>query len=192
MLPMRFGLIRNNLNHLGDMLMAVSHPDSPGYGKHWSATDLVDKFKPTTQTTEEVVCWLVDSGIPRDRLALSILNRGWIHFNATAAQVEELLKTEYYVFTHEDSGAEQISAKFPLTIIYPILFLFNHQGCQSYSIPARMEKHIDRIMPTVNFNHVPSPMVQRKHTGGLGALESRQGPHRVLRLFQLWPIATCW
>ena len=42
-----------------------------------------------------------------------------------------------------------------------------------------MEKLIDRIMPTVNFNHVPSPMVQRKHTGGLGALESRQGPNRV-------------
>lgn len=29
MLPMRFGLIQNNLNYLDDMLMAVSHPDSP-------------------------------------------------------------------------------------------------------------------------------------------------------------------
>ena len=122
MLPMRFGLIQNNLNHLDDMLMVVSHPDSPGYGKHWSATDLVDKFKPTTQTAEDVVRWLVDSGIPRDRLALSI-NRGWIHFHAAAAQVEELFQTEYCVFTHEDSGAEQISAKFPLTIIYSFLII---------------------------------------------------------------------
>jgi tripeptidyl-peptidase-1 len=178
MLPMRFGLIQNNLDHLDDMLMAVSHPDSAGYSKHWSATDLVEKFKPTTQTIEEVVRWLVDSGIPHDRLALSI-NRGWIHFNATTAEVEELLKTEYYVFTHEDSGVEQISANFPVTIIYPSLFVFNHQGCQSYSIPARMEKHIDLIMPTVHFNNVPSPMVQRKRTGGLGALESQPGPHRV-------------
>lgn len=159
MLPMRFGLTQNNLDHLDDMLMAVSHPDSPGYGKHWSATDLVDKFKPTTQTIEEVVRWLVGSGIHRDRLGLSI-NRGWIHFNATAAEAEEILKTEYYVFTHEDSGDEQI-------------------GRQTYSIPARMEKHIDLIMPTVHFNHLPSPMVQRKRTGGLGALESQPGPHRV-------------
>lgn len=94
---------------------------------------------------QEVVRWLVDSSIPRDRLALNI-NRGWIHFNATAAQVEELLKTKY-CFTHEDAGAQQISAKFPLTIIYPILFVFNHQCCQCYSIPARMKKHIDLIMP---------------------------------------------
>lgn len=115
------------------MLMVVSHPDSPGYGKHWSATDLVDKFKPTTQTAEDVVRWLVDSGIPRDRLALSI-NRGWIHFNATTAQVEELLKTEYYVFTHEDSGAEQISAKFPLTIIYSFLIIKAVKVIQSHLV----------------------------------------------------------
>lgn len=42
-----------------------------------------------------------------------------------------------------------------------------------------MEKHIDLIMPTVHFNHVPSPMFQRQRTGGLGALESQPGPHRV-------------
>lgn len=42
-----------------------------------------------------------------------------------------------------------------------------------------MEKHIDLIMPTVHFNHMPSPMVQRKRAGGLGALEAQPGPHRA-------------
>lgn len=110
MVPMRIGLTQNNLHRLGDMLMDVSHPDSPEYGNHLTAADLVKTFAPSTETIDEVSKWLVESGIARDRLQLS-LDQGWIHVNATAAEVEELLKTEYYVLTHP-SGQEQISMYF--------------------------------------------------------------------------------
>ena len=116
MVPMRIGLTQNNLHRLGDMLMAVSHPDSPDYGNHWTASDLVKTFAPSAETVDEVSKWLVESGIARDRLHLS-LDQGWIHVNATAAEVEELLKTEYYVLTHP-SGQEQISMYFgPLSFV---------------------------------------------------------------------------
>ena len=36
-LPMRIGLIQNNLDNGYDLLMDVSHPSSKNYGKHWSA-----------------------------------------------------------------------------------------------------------------------------------------------------------
>ena len=32
-LPMRFGLAQQNLHRVEEMLMAVSHPESPTYGK---------------------------------------------------------------------------------------------------------------------------------------------------------------
>ncbi|KAF9474020.1 subtilisin-like protein [Pholiota conissans] len=131
-LPMRFGLTQQNLHRVEEMLAAVSHPESPAYGKHYSAAEIVDAFAPSKTTIDEVTNWLVGSGISRDRLRLSI-NKGWIHVNATTSEVEELLKAEYHVYTHP-SGVEQI-------------------GCHNYSVPAHISGHVDLIKPTVHFNH---------------------------------------
>lgn len=157
MVPMRIGLTQNNLHSLGDMLMAVSQPDSPDYGNHWTATDLVKTFAPSTETIDEVSKWLVESGIARDRLHLS-LDQGWIQVNATAVEVEELLKTEYYVFTHP-SGQEQIS-------------------CSDYSVPDHVQSHIDLIIPTVHFSSRPTTMAHRKRYGGVGSPDVKNGPFR--------------
>ena len=105
-LPMRFGLAQQNLHLVEEMLTAVSHPESPRYGRHYSAAEIVDTFKPSEETVEAVTNWLVDAGISRDRLRLSV-NKGWIHVNSTTAEAEDLLKTEYHVYMHP-AGATQI------------------------------------------------------------------------------------
>lgn len=105
-LPMRFGLSQQNLHLVEEMLASVSHPESPKYGQHYSAAEVVQTFKPSDETIEAVTNWLTDAGVSRDRLRLSI-NKGWIHVNASTAEVEDLLKAEYHVYTHP-SGAQQI------------------------------------------------------------------------------------
>ena len=105
-LPMRLGLTQNNMDKLEDMLMSVSHPLSPSYGKHFSPQDIVDTFAPSDETVARVTEWLVESGIGKERLRMSA-SKGWIAFNATVEEVEDLIDAEYHVFTHE-SGAEQI------------------------------------------------------------------------------------
>lgn len=115
-LPMRFGLSQQNLHLVEEMLASVSHPESPKYGQHYSAAEIVETFKPSDETIEAVTTWLTDAGISRDRLRLSI-NKGWIHVNASTAEVEELLKTEYHVYTHP-SGAQQIGDYFLKVIIH--------------------------------------------------------------------------
>ncbi|KJA26189.1 hypothetical protein HYPSUDRAFT_63917 [Hypholoma sublateritium FD-334 SS-4] len=131
-LPMRIGLAQQNLHLVEEMLTAVSHPESPKYGQHYSAAEIVDTFKPSEETVQAVTNWLVNAGISRDRLQLS-LNKGWIHVNASTAEAEDLLKTEYHVYMHP-SGAKQI-------------------GCHNYSVPAHVQRHVDLIKPTVHFNH---------------------------------------
>jgi len=110
-LPMRFGLAQSNLDKIEEMLASVSHPRSLTYGQHFSSAEIIDTFAPTQQTIGAVTEWLVDSGISRDRIRLAG-NKGWIHVNATAAEAEELLNTEYHVYSHH-SGVEQIG-KFQL------------------------------------------------------------------------------
>ena len=110
-LPMRFGLVQQNLHRLEEMLMSVSHPESPNYAQHFTPMEVVDAFAPSEETISAVINWLVDSGFTRDRLRLSP-NRGWIHVNASTSEVEKLLNTEYHVYTHS-SGDTQIGEKCP-------------------------------------------------------------------------------
>lgn len=106
-LPVRIGLKQQNIGRIEDMLLSVSHPDSPDYGKHWSAKQVVDAFAPKEESIRAVLGWLQEFGISSDRPKISA-NKGWIHLNATTAEVEELLNTEYHVYTHTETGEEQI------------------------------------------------------------------------------------
>ncbi|KJA23283.1 hypothetical protein HYPSUDRAFT_54467 [Hypholoma sublateritium FD-334 SS-4] len=148
-LPMRFGLAQQNMHRLEELLMEVAHPESPKYGQHYTAAEIVDTFAPSEDTIAAVIEWLTESGFSRERLRLAP-NKAWIHLNATTSEVEELLKTEYHVYTHP-SGDEQL-------------------GCHSYSVPAHIKEHIEIIKPTVHFNHRPSPKV-------LTRLNRRAGPN---------------
>ena len=104
-LPMRFGLAQQNLHRVEEMLMAVSHPESPSYGKHYTPADVVDTFAPSEETITAVTNWLIDSGFAPNRLRLSA-NKGWISLEATTSEVEDLLKAEYHVYSHA-SGDQQ-------------------------------------------------------------------------------------
>ncbi|RDB14895.1 Aorsin [Hypsizygus marmoreus] len=165
-LPMRFGLTQRNIDRLEEMLLAVSHPESPTYGRHWTPAQVIDTFAPGGDTVAAVIEWLVDAGISRDRLRLT-RNKSWIELNATTGEVEELLKTEYYVYSHP-SGDQQL-------------------GCESYSVPAHIKPHIDLIKPTVHFNHRPAPQFLAKRSGGLGAPSQSSGPKKSSKKVTITP-----
>lgn len=142
-LPMRFGLNQQNLHLVDEMLTAISHPDSPTFGKHMSATEVNDAFAPSKDALESVIDWLRSVGITKERLRLTH-NQAWVEVNATTAEVEDLLNTEYHLYVHAETGAEQI-------------------GCHSYSVPLHVSEHIDLIRPTVHFKHKPPAWAASKN-----------------------------
>ena len=89
--------------------MSVANPESPKYAQHFTLMEVVDALAPSKETISAVTNLLVDSGFPRDRLRLS-RNKGRIHVNASTYEVENLLNTEYHVYTHP-SGDTQIGGK---------------------------------------------------------------------------------
>ncbi|KAJ7728227.1 Pro-kumamolisin, activation domain-containing protein [Mycena metata] len=97
--------VAQNLHQLEDLLLSVSHPDSPTYGQHWSPAQIVDFFSPSHEPIAAVKNWLVDSGLSPERLRLSP-SRGWINVDVTVAEAEDLLRT----YTHPSSGVEQFGA----------------------------------------------------------------------------------
>ncbi|KAI0044219.1 hypothetical protein FA95DRAFT_1562476 [Auriscalpium vulgare] len=157
-LPVRIGLKQRNLHLLSDLLDSVAHPESPSYGQHWSAAEVADYFAPSDATIQTVKEWLTDTGFAPERVRVSH-SKGWIEVNATVAETENLLNTEYHVYAHP-SGVEQIS-------------------CSSYSVPNHVRDHVELIKPTVHFNHragsLPSKFSKRKE-GRLGLPTSDNGP----------------
>ena len=107
-LTVRIGLTQTNLHMGEEYLMDVSHPDSPNYGKHWTAEQVIEAFKPSDETVDSVTKWLTSSGIPTHSIAQSD-NRQWLAFNAPARKMEELLHTEYHEYEDSVSGGISIS-----------------------------------------------------------------------------------
>jgi tripeptidyl-peptidase-1 len=99
-IPLRFALTQSNIQDIEGFLYDVSHPDSPNYGKHWSAGQIAAKFTPSTESIETVHAWLVDSGVEPHRVKLSP-SKGWLEVTSTVEEAENLLNADYHVYDHE-------------------------------------------------------------------------------------------
>lgn len=143
-LPIKIGLAQRNLETIEDLLLSVSHPDSPDYGKHWSADRIVNHFAPSTETVEAVVDWLMQNGIDRSRQRLST-SKSWLQVNMTVAEVEELLKAEYHVYEDDDGaervGCSQVSIALP-TPHYPSCVFYSARPSHTSLMAAFIRIHV--------------------------------------------------
>ncbi|CAK7264275.1 hypothetical protein SEPCBS119000_000905 [Sporothrix epigloea] len=142
-LPMRIGLKQRNVDEGHDRLMALSDPKSPDYGKHMSAKEVIDFFAPDRTSVDAVVNWLTSAGIHVDRITQSA-NKQWIQFDATAAEAEELLKTEYHFFEHTTSGDIDL-------------------GADDYHVPNDVKDHIDYVTPGIRLRQDLGKNQKKQH-----------------------------
>jgi tripeptidyl-peptidase-1 len=64
-------------------------------------------FAPSEETVAIVRDWLIESGIGKHRIVHSD-NKGWLAFDGTAEEVENLFKAEYHTFEH--SSGDRVAA----------------------------------------------------------------------------------
>lgn len=107
-LPMRIGLTQRNLDEGHEALMQVSHPDSPHYGKHKTAEEVIEMFAPAASTVDAVRAWLENAGIEASRISQSV-NKQWLQFDAKSSEAEELLNAKYHFFEHSEHGKTTIA-----------------------------------------------------------------------------------
>ncbi|KAF8198782.1 Pro-kumamolisin, activation domain-containing protein [Mycena galopus ATCC 62051] len=122
-----------DMDTLEELLNDVSHPDSPNYGNHWSPARVAAHFAASDESVHAVLSWICDSGIARDRVRVS-KTKGWVLLNATVAEAESILDTEYHVFEH-GSGAE-------------------HIACDGYNLPVHVIPYVEIVTPTIDFNAI--------------------------------------
>ncbi|KAI9829111.1 MAG: hypothetical protein M1832_000134 [Thelocarpon impressellum] len=130
-MPLRIALAQQNLNRGEELLMDVSHPESPNFGKHWTAQQVAEMFRPSQEAVDAVKTWLFDAGIAEERVKQS-QGLSWVNLNATVDEAERLLQAKYHRYEHA-SGQP-------------------HIACESYSVPENVRPHVDFITPTVHFD----------------------------------------
>ena len=153
--PVRVGLTQKNLENGYEHVMDVSHPDSPNYGKHWTADQVHDMFAPSSEAVESVKAWLVSSGFASDRIIHSE-NKGWLAFDASVAEMEKLLHTEYFEHEYEAEGSIKV-------------------GCDQYHLPKTIQSHVDYITPGVSL----SARMKKRSVGHRPPFLSPGGPIKV-------------
>lgn len=115
------------------LILIVSDPDHPRYGKHLSADEVDELVAPTDETHSLVHDWLKENGIDVSNLGYSSA-KDWIIVHLPIEIVESLLDTEYHNYKHHDG-----------TVV---------ARATTWSLPRHLHSHIDAIQPTTSFFHV--------------------------------------
>ncbi|KAI8628143.1 subtilisin-like protein [Xylariaceae sp. FL1651] len=149
-LPMRIGLKQSNLDAGHDKLMDISNPESPNYGKHMSAAEVIDFFAPHQSSVDAVYDWLHDAGISKDRVALSV-NKQWIQFDASTGEVEELLFADFYIWEHSDGSTDM--------------------STEAYHLPSKIQEHVDYVTPGTRLRSRQQAAKNKKMKRGTGFMD---------------------
>ncbi|CCG82492.1 Protease S8 tripeptidyl peptidase I [Taphrina deformans PYCC 5710] len=126
-LPMRIGMSQSNLHKGDELLMSVSHHESPKYGQYFSAEEVADIFAPALETVSVLKEWLESMGVSSGRVSQSA-NKQWLQFDAEVQEAERLFRTEYYHYEHGSTGQKTVA-------------------CDEYFLPEHVREHVDYITP---------------------------------------------
>ena len=135
LVPLKITLAQSNLDRLEAYLLDVSDPESENYGKHWTAGQVAEAFRPSQDSVDTVRSWILnDCGIERDKVRLGH-NGGALHLNVTIAEAERILGADYYVYRRSEDGAERVAFE------------------QKYYLPEHVSRHVDIVTPAL---HLPA------------------------------------
>ncbi|XP_072314444.1 tripeptidyl-peptidase 1 [Eucyclogobius newberryi] len=122
-LRLTFALKQQNVAILEDMLMKVSDPDSPLYGKHMSLEEVSRLMRPSAETQKVVGCWLQSQGI---RDCHTVHTQDFLQCSMSAEQAERLLPgSRFHRYISENNSVLRSSAP--------------------YSVPDEVHPHLDFV-----------------------------------------------
>ncbi|KAI8982751.1 tripeptidyl peptidase A [Trametes punicea] len=135
-IELRIALPQPRFSELERHLYEVSDPFGERYGQHLSKEEVESLIAPEPESIHLVNEWLASHGIYEDDLSRSPA-KDWVIVNVPVSLAEEMLKTEYHVWTHDASGDSVVRTT-------------------AYSIPEHLDLHVELIQPTTMFSRMKS------------------------------------
>lgn len=135
-LKITFALKQENVEHLENILLKVSDPDSPFYGRYLTIEEITDLVSPSDEAIKIVQTWLKRKGVHDCDLTM---NRDFLECTLPCKTAEEILQgTVFSYFKHEKLST-------------PII-----RSDSRYYVPSLISQYIDFVggvhrFPNVNF-----------------------------------------
>lgn len=127
-IKLRLNLAGNNIDGLEEHLNTVSDPNSATF-RQWLTKEQVEAYTtPSGETSAAVSAWLASHGISAENITPA---GDWISVSVPVSKANELLNTQYSVYTHKASGKQAIRTL-------------------EYSLPQSVAQHIKAIHPTTS------------------------------------------
>ncbi|GAM82663.1 hypothetical protein ANO11243_006450 [Dothideomycetidae sp. 11243] len=114
------------------LLMDISTPGNPKYGKHMKRDEVKDLLRPHPHATAAVIDWLEQSGVDQDHI---VDDGEWINFWTDVASAETMFDTKFRVYGSKYRKLEKIRTL-------------------HYSVPEELHKYIDMVQPTTRFGEI--------------------------------------
>jgi len=155
--PFKIGLTQSNLDSAYELFMNVSHPASPGYGKHLNVDEVNSIFAPQPDTVAIVREWLAEvSGLDESAI-LQSLNKGWLAVDLPVRDAERIFLTQYH--EHEDRNGHLRIA------------------CDAYSLPDHIRPHVDLITPGVKSSPILKKRIEKRGSPPWGSRPGKKPLH---------------
>ncbi|KZT67453.1 subtilisin-like protein [Daedalea quercina L-15889] len=131
LIELRIGLPQPKFAELEQHLYEISDPFHERYGAHLSKEEVEDLIAPHEESVSAVDEWLADYGFASHELSRSPAG-DWVKVRVPVSLAEDMLKTEYHVWQHEETGDAIVRTT-------------------TYSLPVHLHGHIDVVQPTTTF-----------------------------------------
>lgn len=141
-LTAHIAVAQSNISEAGSALLAISDPDSPHYGRHWTPSEVAQAFAPAAEDVASVMKWLANSGIPAERVGRSH-GADQLRFDSTVGELGRILNTTYYRYTDVNGQEAQVA-------------------CEAYHLPPSVASLIDYVTSTLP--HVSGRFPGQKRT----------------------------
>ncbi|KAJ7251397.1 family S53 protease [Mycena rebaudengoi] len=135
-LTLRIALASNNITGLEKVLLDISTPSSPNYGKYLTKDEVNAYIAPSTEALTAVHQWFSSTNIT----TVSGTAVDWLTVAVPISTANRLMAANYETFLHLDSGTE-------------------YARTLSYSLPASVAPYIDHIHPSTGFTTPLRPTV---------------------------------
>ncbi|KAI0677175.1 tripeptidyl peptidase A [Trametes maxima] len=135
-IDLRIALPQPRFPELEKHLYEISDPLHDRYGEHLSKEEVEALVSPEAESVHLVNEWLASHGLYEDSLRRTPAN-DWVIVSVPVSLAEEILKTEYHVWTHEASGDSLVRTT-------------------AYSIPEHLDEHVELVEPTLFFSRTKS------------------------------------
>lgn len=130
-LALKIGLKQQHAAALEQVVLAVSSPGSPDYGKHLTREELRSYVAPTGQSVDDVTAWLAKYDV------VPTVDNDWMTIATDVKTANAMLDAEFGWYEYEKGGGLKLRTL-------------------SYAVPDEIAEHIDLIQPTTRFGQLGS------------------------------------